>query len=176
MPISVSLRTRFPYFQSSLEHAVEHGAGFAVVQRDLVGIANLAQNFRFAQQHGIEPRRDTKQMPHGVAVPMAVERAIQFNGGKLVEGRDEQFHRAGAVRRDFARDAVQFAAIARRKNQRFFEDTARTQLLGGFARLLGSESDALSQLDRSRAMIQSDENNFHLRNARSTPLIPCSRT
>src|ERR1700692_1089560 len=54
------------------------------------------------------------------------------------------------------------------------ERTARTQLCGRLARLLRSEGDALPQIDRGRAVIQSDENNFHLRNARPTLLIPCS--
>ena len=67
----------FSYFQRGLKHAVEDRPRFAAVERDLVGVAHLAQNFRFAEQHGIEPRRDAEQMPHGVAVAMPVERAIQ---------------------------------------------------------------------------------------------------
>src|SRR6202035_3784063 len=65
----------FSYFQSGLEHAVQDRAGFAAVQRNLVRIAHLPEDFRFAEQHGIEPRGDAEQMPHGVAVTMPVERA-----------------------------------------------------------------------------------------------------
>ena len=83
--------------------------------------------------------------------------------------REEQFHRAGAIGRELAGDAVKFAAVAGRKHHCFFEDPARAQLFGGFAGLLGAERNALAQLDRGRAVIQSDENNFHLRNARPVP-------
>ncbi len=91
-----------------------------------------------------------------------------------MEGRDEQFHRAGAIRGAFARDTVQFAAIAGRKDQRFLENSARTELFSGFARLFGSESNTLPKIDRGRLVIQSDKNDFHLRNAQRTTLIPCS--
>ena len=158
------------HFESALKHAVEHGARCAVIERDPVGVAHLAQDFGFAQQHGVEPRRDAKQMAHRMAVPVPVERSIQFTGRKLVERCQEQFHRAGAVGREFAGNAVQFAAVAGRKHQRFFEDAARTQLFGGFASLFGAERDALAQRNRGCAVVQSDENNFHLRNARLTPL------
>ena len=112
------------HFESGLEHAVQHRPRFAVVERDLIGVAHLAQDFRFAQQHGIEPGRHAKQMAHGVAVPMAVQRAVQFAERKLVEGGEEEFHGAGAIRGKFARHAVEFTAIAGRKDQRFFEDAA----------------------------------------------------
>ena len=141
------------HFKSGLEHAIEYGTGFATVKSDLVSIAYLAQNFRLAEQHGIEPGCDSEQVPHGMTVPVAIQRAIQFIERKLVEGRDEQFHGAGAIRGVLAWNAVEFAAIARGKHQRFLEDAARTQLTGGFARLLWRECDTLPQIDRGRAVI-----------------------
>ena len=150
------------HFQSGLKHAVEDRARFAPIQRNLVGVAHLAQNFRFPEQHRIEPCRDAEQVPHGAAVPVPVERAIQLGEGKLVEGRHEQFHRARAIRRVLAGYTVEFAAIAGRENQRFLKDAARTQLFGGFAGLLRRESEALPQIDRGRPVIQSNKNDFHL--------------
>ncbi len=156
------LRTRLPDFESALEHAVEDGSGFAVIESDLVGVAHLSQNFRFAEQHRIEPRGNAEQMAHGMAVPVPVERAVQFVERKLMEGREEQFHCAGAVCRILARHAVQFAAIARRKDQRFLEDSSRTQAVRRLPAPARRESEALAQIDRGRAVIQSDENDFHL--------------
>ena len=77
----------------------------------------------------------------------------------------------------FRRHAVQFAAIAGGEDQRLRENAARTQLLGGLARLFGRERDALAQLDRGGAVIQSDENNFHLlQSLARLPRYPCSRS
>ena len=160
------------HLEGRLKHAIEHRPGLAAVQRNLVGVANLSQNLRFAQQHRIQAGRYAEEMAHGVAVTMAVQRAVELAQRKLVERGDEQFDGAGAVNGVFARHSVEFAAIARRKDQRFLKNAARTQLFRGFPRLLGSERHALAHFDRGRAMIQSDENNFHLRDAQPASLIP----
>src|SRR5260370_37871337 len=110
------------------------------------------------------------------AIAVTVERTVQFSRRQLVERREEPLHRARAVVSKLAGYAVKFAAVAGGKDQRLFQDSARTQLVGGFARLLDAECDALSQLDGSRAMIQSDEDNFHLRNARVIPPDLCVHT
>src|SRR6266849_10269856 len=108
-------------------------------------------------------------MMHRAAIAVTVERTVQFSRRQLVERREETLHRACAVVSQLAGYAVKFAAVAGGKDQRFFQDSTRTQLVGGFARLLDAERDTLAQLDSSRAMIQANEDNFHLRNARLIP-------
>src|ERR1700687_4301080 len=106
-------------------------------------------------------------MLHRAAIPVTVKRTVQLGRRQLVKRREKQLHRAGTVGSKLAGNAVKFAAVASGKDQRFFQDSSRTQLVGGFARLLDTERDALAQLDRCRAVIQADENNFHLANAHS---------
>src|SRR3977135_757522 len=159
------------HLQSALEHAVENWAGCAVVASNPVGLANLPEDFGFPQQHGIEPGRDAKQMVHRAAVPVPVQRTIQGSRRQLVKRCEEQLHRAGAIRGQLAGDAVKFAPVAGGKYQRFIQNSARTQLVGGLARLLHAERDPLAPLDRGRAVIQSDEDNFHLRIARLNSLV-----
>ena len=49
-----------PYFKGGLEHAIEYRAGGALLVREAVGFADLAEDFGFAEQHGIEARGDAE--------------------------------------------------------------------------------------------------------------------
>ena len=44
-----------------LKRFVQAAAGVAVLQREVVGFLELAENFRFAEHHGIESARDFEQ-------------------------------------------------------------------------------------------------------------------
>ncbi len=139
-------------FEGALEHAVEDGSGFAVIEGDLIGVADLAEDFGFAEEHGIESGGDAEQMADGVGVAMAVERAVQFAGGHLVIGGEEEFHGRGGVGGLLDGNAVEFAAVAGGEDHGFFEDAAGAELFGGFAGLFGAEGDAFAQLDGGGAV------------------------
>ncbi len=59
------------------------------------------------------------------------------------------------------RHAVDFAAIACGEHQCFFQNPTRAQLLCRALRLLGGERHSLAHLNGRRAVIQTNENNFH---------------
>ena len=61
----------------------------------------------------------------------------------------------------FRRDTVDFASIAGGKYQSLFQDSACSKLAGGPPRLVGGKGNTLADLDRSGAVIQSNENDFH---------------
>src|SRR6202790_2050497 len=63
----------FTHLERTLEHAVQYRASRAVIESDSVGFAHLSENFRFAQQHGVKARRDTKQMVHRTAIAVAIQ-------------------------------------------------------------------------------------------------------
>src|SRR5881394_2565613 len=63
-----------PDFQSALEEAIQHGPRRAALVREAIRFPHLAQNLRFAEQHGIEPRRNSKEMLHGFAIVVVIER------------------------------------------------------------------------------------------------------
>src|SRR5262250_1733222 len=67
----------------------------------------------------------------------------------------------GGFTRGFRWDAVDFAAIASGQDQRFVKNAARPEFFSRLARLLGGERHTLANFDRSRAVVQSDEHNFH---------------
>src|SRR5215472_4500358 len=83
---------------------------------------------------------------------------LRLNGVKSAEV-------IGEGRRGFAgsfwRDAVDFAAIACREHQRLVKNALQPELFGRLASLISSKRHTLADLDRGRAVIQSDEHNFH---------------
>src|SRR5579872_3449824 len=137
------------HLERALKHAVEYGARGAVVERDPVGFAHLSQDFRLAEQHGVETSRDTKQMVHRIAIAMTIKRTVQLGCRQLVKRRQEQLDSAAAIRSQLARNAIEFTAIASGEHQCLFQNAARTELVGGLTGLLDAECHALAQLDRS---------------------------
>src|SRR5580700_11884632 len=63
--------------------------------------------------------------------------------------------------RTLRRHAIDFASVAGRKHERFFEDSSRAQFFCGLPRLFRRERHPFAHLDRRRAMVQSDENDLH---------------
>ena len=55
--------------------------------------------------------------------------------------------------RGFGRNAVDFAAIAGGEDERFFEDAAGAEFVGGAARLFGGERHTLAHFDGRGAVI-----------------------
>ena len=114
---------------------------------DAIGFTNLAEDFRFAEHHRIEAGGYTEKMTNGVAIVMVIERRaekIELNGmetGKVVRKS------GGGFARGFWRDAVDFAAIAGREDQRFVENAARAKLFRGLAGLVVGERHLLAHLD-----------------------------
>ena len=49
----------------------------AVIERDAIRFAHLPQNFRLAQHHRIQARRNAKQVPHRLAIAPPVQAAAQ---------------------------------------------------------------------------------------------------
>jgi len=78
-------------------------------------------------------------MPDGVVIVVVIKRRTEqlgLDGVKVAQKVDKRGGR-GAFRGGM--DAVNLAAVARGKNQRFFQDALRTELLGGALRLFGGK-------------------------------------
>ena len=67
-------------FERALEKAIENGAGCALFVRGFVGVAHLAEDFGFAEEHGVESGGDAEEMTDGVAVVVVIERADEDFG------------------------------------------------------------------------------------------------
>ena len=151
----------FADFERALEKAIEYRAGGTVFVSDAIGFANLAEDFGFAEHHGIETGSDAKQMANGVAIVVVIERGreqIELHGMKAAKIIGK---RGGGFVRGFRRNAVNFAAIAGGEDQRFVQNAAGAKFFGGLAGLFGGERHPFAHLDGRRAVIQSDEHNLH---------------
>src|SRR5579885_1756219 len=60
-------------FERALEEPVQHGAGRAKFMRPAIRFANLAENFRFTKQHGVESRGDAEEMTNRFAVVAVIQ-------------------------------------------------------------------------------------------------------
>ena len=118
-----------------------------------VGVANLADDFGFAEEHGVQPGGDAEKMADGVAIVVMIKRADEDFGADSVEFAEECGDGSKAVLRGLGRNAVDFAAIAGGEDERFFEDAAGAEFVGGTARLLGGERDAFTDFDGRGAVI-----------------------
>src|SRR5271154_2555630 len=96
-------------------------------------------------------------MANGVSSLPAIETAIQLGTRDPMEGCEEIFHFIGDRGARRGGHAIQFAAVARGKNDGFIENSAAAQFAGSVQRLLSCERDALAELDRSRAMVATNQ-------------------
>ena len=143
----------FARFQRALEKAIEHRAGGAGFVGKTIGFANLAEDFSFAEEERVQAGGNTEEMADGGAIIVLVEDAIENIGANGMEFAEERGQAGGSFVAGFGRDAVDLAAIAGGENEGFFEETARTEFVGGAAGLFGSEGNALAELDRGGAVI-----------------------
>src|SRR4051794_16012911 len=116
----------------------------------LIGGANLPEDLPFSGNERVESAGDAEQMERGRLVAQAVERGLDLRL-ELDERRDSALLGLDGV----LRHHVQLGAIARREADGVAE-------LGSQCRgLLGTERDALAQLDRSVVVRRADEDEVH---------------
>jgi hypothetical protein len=78
----------FTGFKRALEEAVEHGAGGAVFVGETIGFANLAEDFGFAEEEGVQTGGNAEKMADGSAIVVLVEDAVEnirANGMEFAE-------------------------------------------------------------------------------------------
>jgi hypothetical protein len=114
---------------------------------EAIGFADLAEDFGFAEEERVEPRGNAEEMTDGGAVVVLVKSAVENVGANGMEFAEEGIQAGSAFVRSFGRDAVDFAAVARGEDERFFEEAAGAEFVGGAERLFGGEGDALAELE-----------------------------
>ena len=83
------------YFERSLKGAVENWASESAVERLAVGDLELAENFGFAEKHGIEAGGDAEEMANGVGAHPAVDTSRKIRARDAVIGGEEGLHLVG---------------------------------------------------------------------------------
>ena len=66
-----------------MDQAVQHPANCSGFNSECVGMTNLAQDLRFADNHRIEGRSDAEQVPHGLFIDVAIEMRLKESGGQV---------------------------------------------------------------------------------------------
>src|SRR5215831_18797867 len=147
--------------QCALKHAIENRAGRAGFMGQAVGFSNLAENLRLAEDHGVKARGHAKQVANGMAVVAVVERRAQVFRLYGVEPAEVVGQHGGGLARTLRWHAINLAAIAGGEHQRLVKYALGPQFRDRLARLIRRERHTLSDLDWSRAVVQSDQHNFH---------------
>ena len=143
-----------------VEQPVEHRARRVGVGGERVRVLHLAENLRLAHDERVEAGRDAEQVARDVQIGDVVHVRRDLAGGDAVEVAHEAHQILARLRRLVARD-VELGAVARRDDNRFARRAAlgeRAQRVGDAARL---EVDAFAQLDRRRAMTDSNKEKVH---------------
>jgi len=120
---------------------------------EAIGFADLAEDFGFAEEEGVEPGGDAEKMADGGAIVVLVECAVKNVRANGMEFAEEGIEAGCTFVGSFGRNAVDFAAVAGGEDERFFEEAAGAEFVGGAASLFGCEGDSLAELERSGAMI-----------------------
>jgi len=123
-----------------------------VLVRQAVGFADLSEDFGFAEEERVESSGDAEEVAYGGAIVMMIEGTVESVWANGMEFAEERGKTGSAFVAGFGRDAVDFAAIAGGKDQRFFEEAAGAKFVGSAAGLVGSEGDALAELERGGAV------------------------
>jgi len=112
-----------------------------------IGLADLAEDFGFAEEERIESSRDAEEMTDGGTIIVMIEDVVESVRANGMEFAEERGKTGGAFVAGFGRDAVDFTAIAGGEDQGFFEEAAGAKFVGGAASLVGGEGDALAKLE-----------------------------
>ena len=127
-----------------MEKAIENGAGGAVLVGQAIGLADLAEDFGFAEEERVESGGNAEEMTNSGAIVVMVEDVVKRVGANGMEFAEERGKTGSAFVAGFGRDTIDFAAIAGGEDQGFFEEAARAKFVGGAAGLVGGEGDALA--------------------------------
>jgi hypothetical protein len=134
-------------FERALEKAVENGAGGAVFVGQPIGFAYLAEDFGFAEEERVEPGGDAEKMADGGAIVVMVKDAIENVRANGMEFAEEGGQAGSALVGSFGRNTVNLATVTGGEDERFFEEAAGAEFVGGAERLFGGEGDALAELE-----------------------------
>ena len=115
--------------------------------REAIGLADLAEDFGFAKEEGVESGGNAEEMTNSGAIVVMVEDVVKSVGANGMEFAEERREAGSAFVAGFGRDAVDFTAIAGGEDQGFFEEAAGAKFVGGAASLIGGEGDALAELE-----------------------------
>ena len=151
--------------KGALEDAIEHGSGRPGFQRGLVGLFDLAEDFRFADHHGIQPADDATEVLGGGGFFFAVK--VGGHARVDLDLLGQSFFDAAKGGLCIGGGEVKFRAVAGRDDHAFRSFGQHHQLTGGFAQQRRAYGESLPHFHGGRAVIEAEANEFHQINAKT---------
>ena len=150
----------FGHVESPLEGTVQTRAGGMVLQRDFVGLLELAEDLGLADDHGVQAAGDFEQVLQAVRFSQRINFVIHHAVESVVG--DEEFFQLGECPLGGERcGGVDLHAVAGREDGRFAGDAGFAQGPeragdGGLGK-----GEALAQLHGRGAVAQTNDDNAH---------------
>ncbi len=141
-----------------LEKALQRRIEGAGMPGDRIGILDLAENLRLAENHRFEPGGHAEQVPHGIGIVVAVEEFLDVRAMQLPMSMQPVEWRGLGAGFDIA---VQLGAVAGREDGRFTHAGLRNQLDQGASGGVRRKRRPLAQGDRCANVIESESDQGH---------------
>ena len=146
-----------------MEQVIENDARGVAGRGLAVGLLELAQDLRLAQNHGVEAGGHAEEVAHGLVVDVAVGVGLEIlDLGAPGHGPVAQ-HLLGHVARAHGE---QLHAVAGGEDQRLVDGASQGKGPGVGIRVL-DEREALAHVDGGGPVVQADENDIAVHEARS---------
>lgn len=144
--------------ESALEEFVEGAAGGLGFEGGGVSFFDLAEDFGFAEDHGVEAGDDAAEVGGGFAGLFFVEVFVDGEAEAFVE----MVGKGRGSRGEVFGGEVELGAIAGGKDEAFLNDFATVEEgLGFFAEVRGCNGDLLPDFDGSGFVIEAEAEEFH---------------
>jgi hypothetical protein len=158
--ISVSVRTCLANRERLLEQAVEDHADGSGLAGVLVGVLDLPEDLRLADDQRVQARGDAEEVAHRVGPGVQVQVRGQFALGHLVVGGDESPHRRRALLAAFD-DRRDLNAVAGREDHRLARTPAAPCSARSASWIVLSGNATLADVHRGGLVVQPDDDDVH---------------
>src|SRR5688572_103941 len=144
--------------EGALKGLVQAAAGMVVLERDIVGLLQLAEDFRLAEHHGVEAAGDLEQVLDALWFCELIEFVVEWIA--IFAAVNEELPQLGkGLARFKAGRHVEFHPIAGRENDGFIYQTRFAQLRKRSGNAWLGKGEPFSQGYGSGVMTQAEDEN-----------------
>ena len=143
------------------EEPVEDGGGATPVDGGLVGVLELGEDLRLADDHRVEARGHAEQVGDGGVVAARVGGDAQLGGVDATKlGQPPQSELLGPL--GVVGEEIEFGAVAGRHNDGLGHDFVRGQLARHTGGRVAGQGEPLAQLERRRLVRYANDEQVHV--------------
>ena len=158
-PIWVSVRTFLATVKARWRRDVERGGDGADLAGDGVGLLDLAEDLRLADDHGVERAGDAEEMADGFALAELVEMGLDVVGrdGEVLVQEAEEVGRLSGWRLRVVLQGEELDAVAGGEDEAFADAGLVERACGWRRRGGGGDGEALADLDGRGVVVDAEE-------------------